>query len=198
MTPEQTAIATARYIEGQSTREIAPQVGAHWTTVARDLRRPEVRAKIEAAANQIINRGLKPSVNTLCRLAAKGNTKYADKDTLKLALDASKHITSIAGLSGNAPSTVINALIQVNQAPEQGQELTDIQRFLSHTWGQPAIDLTDTTHQTSCKESMMTGVPTSHTAPSEAALQAVEDTPNQSISREDRATITEIQGDEAR
>lgn len=142
MDSKQIATATKLYIEGQTLREIAPQVGAHFTTVGNDLRRPEVKAKIERAANHIINRGLQPAVRTLCRLAAMGNVKEADKDSLKLSLDASKHITSMAGLSGGAPGVIINAMIQINQAPEQTQELAGLAAFMSSQWKQDAIDLT--------------------------------------------------------
>jgi hypothetical protein len=62
------------------------------------------------------------------------NCKDADKDTLKLSLDASKHITSMAGLSGTTPSTIINALINVSAAPEQSQELINLQAFLTAKW----------------------------------------------------------------
>jgi hypothetical protein len=134
MTPAQTAIVTSRTIQGVPIRAIAQEIGTSHQTILRTQHKPEIKALIEREAAEIINRGLKPARRTLTRLAAIGNTKRADKDMLKLSLDASKHITSMAGLSGNAPGTIINALIQVNQAPEQSRELDGIQAFLSSHW----------------------------------------------------------------
>ena len=144
MDNQQTAVVIQRTIQGLTTRDIGQEIGLSRTAVNNVQHRPEVKAKIERAANHIINRGLQPAVKTLCRLAAMGNVKDADKDSLKLSLDASKHITSMAGLSGTAPSTIINAMIQINQAPEQAQELNTIAAFLSSQWQQPeqpAIDI---------------------------------------------------------
>ncbi len=136
MDNQQTAVVIQRTIQGLTTRDIGQEIGLSRTAVNNVQHRPEVKAKIERAANHIINRGLQPAVKTLCRLAAMGNVKDADKDSLKLSLDASKHITSMAGLSGTAPSTIINAMIQINQAPEQAQELSTIAAFLSSQWQQ--------------------------------------------------------------
>jgi DNA-binding Lrp family transcriptional regulator len=134
MTPEQTALVTAGHIKGIPQGQIAEQVGMARETVNRHLHRPEIKALIEREAAEIINRGLKPARRTLTRLAALGNNPTTDKDHLKLSLDAAKHITSMAGLSGGAPGTIINALIQVNQAPEQSKELSGIAAFLSNQW----------------------------------------------------------------
>ena len=129
MNAEQLALATQCHLEGKSIYEIAPLVGRDPSTVAKALRKPEIRARIEREAEQIINRGLKVARRTITRLAAEGN-KGKDPAMLKLALDASKHITSMAGLSGNAPSTIINAMIQINSAPEESKEVQDIRSFL--------------------------------------------------------------------
>jgi hypothetical protein len=142
MNTEQLAVVTKRTIEGASQRAIAAEIGTSHVAVHRAINRPDVRAKIEAGANKIINRGLNPSINTLCRLAAIGNTKYADKDLLKLSLDASKHITSIAGLSGSNQSTIINTLINVNANPEHERELSAIEMFLADKqWQSESIEI---------------------------------------------------------
>jgi hypothetical protein len=167
MTPAQTAIATACNLKGESIYEIAPKLGCHPSTVYRNLNRPEIKAIIEREAAEIINRGLKPARRTLTRLAAIGNTKDADKDMLKLSLDASKHITSMAGLSGNAPGTIINALIQVHQAPEQTRELDGIAAFLSAHWQSNTIQDNRDTIQ-------MTGIEASHTPIQDAEVIDIE------------------------
>ena len=157
MDNQQTAVVIQRTIQGLTTRDIGQEIGLSRTAVNNVQHRPEVKAKIERAANHIINRGLQPAVKTLCRLAAMGNVKDADKDSLKLSLDASKHITSMAGLSGGAPSTIINAMIQINQAPEQAQELQGIAAFLATQWQEnPQIIEAD--------NDISMGIPTPHTA----------------------------------
>ena len=81
------------------------------------------------------------------RLAALGNTKGADKDTLKLSLDASKVVLNCAGILSNTPGTVINNLIQVNQneVPEQLkgllQQIARNDQNNSKTLGNEAIDV---------------------------------------------------------
>jgi hypothetical protein len=141
MTPEQIGIASRCKLNGESIEVIGPKLGVHPSTVYRNLERPEIKALIEREAAEIINRGLKPARRTITRLAAIGNTKSNDKDMLKLSLDASKHITNMAGLSGGAPGTIINALIQVNQAPEQAKELSGIAAFLSNQWQEKSIPI---------------------------------------------------------
>lgn len=133
MNPEQIATCTKLHIEGKSIRDIAPVVDRSPSAVAQTLRKPEIRALIEREAQEIINRGLRPARRTLTRLAAIGN-KGTDKDMLKLSLDASKHITSMAGLSGTTPSTVINALIQVNEAPQVSREIEGLAQYLQSKW----------------------------------------------------------------
>jgi hypothetical protein len=153
MTPNQLAVATSKAIQGVPGCKIAQAVGVHESTISRNLNKPEIKALIEREAQEIINRGLKPARRTITRLAAIGNnTKTNDKDMLKLSLDASKHITSMAGLSGTAPSTVINALIQVNQAPQQTAEVQALQQFMQQMWV-----CSDDEHQE------ITGIPATHT-----------------------------------
>lgn len=136
----QKAEIVKRTLQGQTINEIGPAIGVNPCTVWRNQHKPEIRSIIEREANKIINSGLKPARRTLTRLAAIGNTKCNDKDMLKLSLDASKHITAIAGLSGNGSNTIINQLIQINQAPEQSKELTALANFMSANWSQGAID----------------------------------------------------------
>jgi hypothetical protein len=133
VTPEQTAIITAGHLNGIPHHQIAAQTGLARETVTRHLHKPEIREKIEAAADRIVNGGLDDAVATITRLAREGKAT-TDKDWAKLGLDASKHITSMVGLSGNTPSTIINAMIQINQAPEQGKELQGITAFLANQW----------------------------------------------------------------
>lgn len=139
MTPEKIAIASDCIIRGMSTAEIAPLLDVNQSTVCRTINQPDVRARIEREATEIINRGLKPARRTLTRLAAMGNSKDCDAVTAKLSLDAAKHITNIAGLSGNAPGTIINQLIQINADPEQTQELRDIKSYLQNQWTEAEV-----------------------------------------------------------
>jgi hypothetical protein len=146
-------------------------MGYHESTISRTINKPEIRALIEAEATKIINRGLRPAVKTICRLAAMGNVKSQDKDMLKLSLDASKHVTSMAGLSGSAPSTIINTLIQVNHAPEHREELNDLQDFLRMQWGgskvSTSIEQVDRKYPGEA-----VSVPTSHTPDHVQAMNA--------------------------
>lgn len=158
MDANQLATVTSYHIQGMPQGEIAQRVGVTRETVCRNLNKPEVRAKIEAEAAQIINRGLSQARRTIVRLAAMGNVKGQDKDTLKLALDASKHITSIAGLSGNNSSTIVNALIQVNNNGVETSEVRAIHDFLANQWAGL------TTNQ-QIVNNRLTGVEASHTPP---------------------------------
>jgi thiamine kinase-like enzyme len=136
MTPEQTALIASESIKGSTTREIAAIIGCNQSSIVRTINKPDIRAKIEREANEIISRGLLPARRTLTRLAALGSVKCQDKDMLKLSLDASKHITAIAGLSGNSQSTIINNLIQINQAPEAAKEVAGLTSFIEAQWQQ--------------------------------------------------------------
>lgn len=129
MNAEATAYAVSRSIQGVPGCKIAKEIGVHESTISRTLNQPEIRSIIEQAAKDIIIRSLPAACKTIDRLAKIGNESQ-DKDMLKLSLDASKHVTSMSGLSGNAPSTIINAMIQINSAPEESKEVQDIRAFL--------------------------------------------------------------------
>ena len=150
MTPEQKINIITESARGTPCRIISDVTGVPRSTINDHQRRPDIRALIEQEGIEYIRRGLKPARRTICRLAALGN-KSTDPALLKLSLDASKHISTIAGLAGPAPGTIINALIQVNQVPEQGAMMTLLQEFLdarmrpaiepSQVNMQPAIDI---------------------------------------------------------
>jgi DNA-binding Lrp family transcriptional regulator len=133
MTPQQVATITACHIQGIPQGEIASRIGVTRETVNRNLQKPEIRSLIEREATELLNRGLKTARQTITRAAAKGNRKDADKDTIKLSLDAAKVILAAAGLSGVAPSTVITNLIQVNDF-SMSHDLDGITGFLSSEW----------------------------------------------------------------
>lgn len=147
MDTESIALVTKRTIEGAPYRETAAELGVSHTTVMRVVHKPDVKAIVEAGITKLLQRGLNPSVNTLCRLAAVGaNTKIklitnpetgqtykaadVDKDLLKLSLDASKVILNHA--AGTGPTTVINQLIysQGTHAPTDELSITMLNRAL--------------------------------------------------------------------
>jgi len=130
-------------IAGDTQKEIAKRLGIHQTTVSKIQRQPEIKAYIESEIEQLMRRGLSQARRTVCRFAAKGNIKDAKIEEQKLALDASKVILSHAQ---GAPGTVVNTLIQINQAPAQAAELTALNDFLAHTWKNQVIDV-DTTDE---------------------------------------------------
>ncbi len=147
MRPAQDLIVAQRTLQGVPGCKIAQEIGVHESTISRAKAR--VRTVIEGEYTELMVRGLRPSRRTLCRLAAMGAGKptidpetgrpIIDKDILKLSLDASKTILSHAN---GQPGTIINTLIQINQAPEQAQELQGIAAFLSSQWqADKTIDL---------------------------------------------------------
>lgn len=111
MTPEKTAIVIQKTIEGATCRDIETVIGIDHSNIARARKRPDVKAIVEEGITKLMRRGLNPSVNTLCRAAALGNTKSitTTPDLLKISVDASKTILNHA--QGGQPSTVINQLI---------------------------------------------------------------------------------------
>jgi hypothetical protein len=111
MSPEQQGIVAQRSIEGVPIRTIGQELGTSHVSVLRARNKPHVRAFIEAEITNLITRGLKPARQTLCRLAALGNVKGQDKDTLALSLKAS---TTILNHIAGQPGTIINNLIQIN------------------------------------------------------------------------------------
>jgi hypothetical protein len=110
MTPAQQAIVAQKTLEGVPGCTIAQSLGVHPSTVTRN--RQSVRAYIEQEISALMQRGLKPARRTLCRLAAMGTTKQADKDTLTLSLKASQ---IIIGHANPQPGTVVYNLTQINQ-----------------------------------------------------------------------------------
>jgi hypothetical protein len=145
MTPEQQAIIINNTVAGVTCRDIAPQLGISHAAVNRHQHK--LRDLIQKQATELLNRGLIPARRTITRLAALGNTKGADKDTLKLSLDASKVVLNCAGILSNTPGTIINNLIQVNQneVPEQLkgllQQIARNDQSTNKTLGNEAIDV---------------------------------------------------------
>jgi hypothetical protein len=124
MTPQTEAIVINKTLQGQSSREIAPQVNLSHVSVTHHQAR--LRDHIQKQAAELLNRGLIPARRTLTRLAAIGNTKTADKDQLKLSLDASKVILSASGILASAGTTINNMIqINANETPELVQQLFD-------------------------------------------------------------------------
>lgn len=143
MNPSQIATLTECTIKGMPTREIAPIIGVSHTTVSRTQQKPDIKAKVEAGITKLINRGLNPSINTLCRFAAMGNTKSIvyDKDMAKLSIDASKVILSHA--NGSGPQTIINQLIysQGTHTQTDPASLEMINRALGISQEEDVIDV---------------------------------------------------------
>ena len=135
MNPEQQAIIINETVQGKSCRSIAPLVNQDYTTV--NKYQHKLRDIINKQASELLNRGLIPARRTLTRLAALGNTKDADKDQLKLSLDASKVILSASGILASA-GTTINNMIQVNN-----NEIPDVVKELfakvTHTSGKSLL-----------------------------------------------------------
>ena len=136
MTPAKIKTATKRTLKGDTTRAIAHDLGVDHNTVARAINKPEIREIIEREAAAIISQGLEPARKTLIKLAEAGTKAESEPVDKKLALDASKHITSIAGLSGGTPGTIINQLIQINSDPETTKEIQNLKSYLQTQWTQ--------------------------------------------------------------
>lgn len=133
MTQQQFAQMISLSAQNVPLKEIEAKTGINYSQVCRMRQRPEIAAKIEQEAAELINQGLTSARQTITKLAARG-TAPEDQDNasvLKLALDASKTIISAAGLSGQAPSTIINNLLQINNAPDQTKELSDLASYLT-------------------------------------------------------------------
>jgi len=136
MTPKKIAIASKCILEGVPQQAIADQMGVDQSTIYRAVSKPEVREIIEREAAAIITEGLEPARKTLIKLAEAGTKAESETVDKKLALDASKHITSIAGLSGGTPGTIINQLIQINSDPETTKEIQNLKSYLQTQWTQ--------------------------------------------------------------
>uniref|UniRef100_A0A6H1Z7P4 Uncharacterized protein n=2 Tax=viral metagenome TaxID=1070528 RepID=A0A6H1Z7P4_9ZZZZ len=111
MDNNQLAIITKKTIEGATSRDIEAITGLDHSTVARARQRPDIKAYIEAEGAKIIQGGLHIARKVILKRAAEGLNKSADDTTKDRSLKASVHITNMAGLSGQAPSTIVNALI---------------------------------------------------------------------------------------
>ena len=107
------------------------------------MRTDEIKGIIEREASRIIEKGLHPAGDLIVGLVKEGLDKDADKDVKRLGFDAAKHITGMAGISGGAPGTVINTMIQVNQNPDRVNELSNVQKFLEHQWGMKDEEVQD-------------------------------------------------------
>jgi hypothetical protein len=143
MTPAQQAIVITETVKGVPGCKIAQELGVHESSVCRTRQKPDIKAKVDQAISQLINRGLTPAVRTLSRFAALGNVKGVDKDTAALALKAS---TTILGhVSGSGPQTVINQLIysQGTHTDQTPESLAMLSRVLGVQAGdQDVIDIT--------------------------------------------------------
>jgi len=134
-TPAEKALIVKGRLAGKSSRAIAKEIGKTHGTVNKILSTNKVvKETIEREAGRIIRKGLRASGDLIVSLVMDGSKVRADKDEKRLGFDAAKHITNIAGISGGAPGTVINTMIQVNQ-PNRAEELSNVQRFLASQWG---------------------------------------------------------------
>jgi hypothetical protein len=111
MTPQQEAIIIDNTVQQVPQRAIGEMIGVSHTTIQRHQAR--LRDHINQQASELLQRGLIPARRTITRLAGMGNVKTADKDTLKLSLDASKIVLNAAGILASA-GTTINNMIQIN------------------------------------------------------------------------------------
>ncbi|MFH1664891.1 MAG: helix-turn-helix domain-containing protein [Candidatus Omnitrophota bacterium] len=143
MNPKQIATCTKLHLEGKSIYDIAPQVDRSPSAVAQTLRRPDIKAFIEDEGQRIIHQGLSLAREVIIKRTQEGLSKSAQDATKDRSLRAAIHITNMAGLSGQAPSTVINALIysqgaHVDATPES---LAMLQRALGIEVLPDAIDI---------------------------------------------------------
>jgi hypothetical protein len=131
---EDKAMIVRMKTEGISNRSIAKELGRSHGAVNKQLSENKlIRSLIEKEATRIIKKGLRPSGDLILKLVGDAVVS-SDRDEKRLGFDAAKHITNIAGISGSAPGTVVNTMIQVNQT-NQVEELGNIQKFLAHQWG---------------------------------------------------------------
>jgi hypothetical protein len=139
MTPENKSLVISLKAQNKSDNSIAEMIGCNPQTVTNLRKKDRIRELIEQEGKELILRGLIPARRTICRMAAKGNRDDISDADKKLALDASKHITGVASISGNSPSVVINNLTQINQAAEQTAELRALGAFLAQQWGKETV-----------------------------------------------------------
>ena len=139
--PAEKAMVVRGKLVGKSSGEIAKEIGRSPGAVNNLLRNNKIiKETIEREAGKIIRKGLKPAGELIVSLVNDGMVRVIDgveikpdKDERRLGFDAAKHITNIAGISGGAPGTVINTMIQVNQR-NRVEELSNVQRFLASQW----------------------------------------------------------------
>lgn len=144
LTQEQKSIIISKSAQGASSRRIAPLVGVSKDSVLRAQK--ELRPLIDKEAELLLTSGLKASRETTVRFAEYGASEKcipgeSDPAWAKISLDASKSIIGI--LSQGSNSTIINQLIQINQAPEQTKELSALAEFIRASWSQSDIDNED-------------------------------------------------------
>ena len=139
---EKAEIARLR-VKGLGTDQIGKKIGRARNTIRKALRTDEIKGIIEREASRIIEKGLHPAGDLIVGLVKEGLDKDAGQDVKRLGFDAAKHITGMAGISGGAPGTVINTMIQVNQNPDRVNELSNVQKFLEHQWGVKDEDIED-------------------------------------------------------
>lgn len=143
MTPENRALVVAGRIQEKSCREISREIGCNPKSITNLLKKDEIKELIERETSEIIKRGLIPARRTITRFAAMGTNPDATDVDKKLALEASKHITGIAGVSGTTPSVVINTLTQINQQGEQTKQIKAFGEFLMQKWAQDMDEVVD-------------------------------------------------------
>lgn len=143
MTPQQTAIVIERTVQGVPSRDIGQEIGTSHMAVIRNRQKPDIKARVEAGIEALINRGLIPSINTLCRFAAAGNKKSAlhpdNQAIARLSLDASK--TILGHVSGSGPQTVINQIIY--SSGTHGELSPEATEMVQRALGIPQVDVID-------------------------------------------------------
>lgn len=135
ITPAQQAVIIHESAKGKSTRAIEDICGLDHTTISRAQHK--LRALIDAEAELLLTKGLTAARKTTIKFAEYGASEQcvpgeSDPQWAKLSHDASKSIISI--VTSSQPSTIINNLIQINQAPDQGNELSALAQYMADTF----------------------------------------------------------------
>lgn len=156
MTPEQQAYLISQSAQGASCRTIADRTGIPKSTI--NDAQQQLRPYIIEEATALLNDGLGHARRTVVYNASRGYIDDATIDDRKLGLDASKIILNAAQITGQGnPSTIINAIIQVNQAPEQGEAIGLLQQFLAARMSDPqTLSLTPIPQDRDDKTSVVT------------------------------------------
>jgi hypothetical protein len=144
--------------KGTPCREIGEKLGIHYSTVNKfqQIVRPQIDAEMAA----LLTEGLTASRQTTVKFAKYGASPecvpgQSDEKWAKLSLDASKSILGV--VVSSQPGTVINTLIQVNEAPQQSSELSGLSAYLKDRWSEKM--------EQPCDNS--TGVQIAHTSPTD-------------------------------